>query len=487
MAFQPIDDDQTTAGESLPSWTPLTLRADIDDCAVDRHVGCGWGYSSESNVRPTVSTLSTQWRNLWPFHLPVYRGGETVTVRVRYDAAIGAAAAGTNAVRIRLVVGGRAGSASTLTVTSATSSVDVSATVPSTGGGLIPCAVQIQSVRSASSVAGVRIWEVASQRFALCDVLTGSLSTGATHYEMVITGVGAGSTASIAPGYHVPQVSGTGGAGGSPAAYTYGLDIWPHVTGAATVGDGQNKLTGSGDVYDVGTITPHSYSVRVSGSMPSLSGSVGLSQVSTLRPARARSMQRLARAGRSLYDDRVRVWAMGPRGDAGTSSGGAYWCGYRATDGDVVRAALCDVRADAVGFVVAMLWRPIPAASTDDDITITIRIIADDGSELDSTAYTVPGEIIPEAGPVLPATQPGPSPVSSLARYNIEGSTGASWGARDLGEAGEELPLLGGYRRFIAPHEWPSASSAGDDVIVQVEISGSDSHVWDCLIAERYR
>jgi hypothetical protein len=484
MAFQPIDDDQTIAGEGLSAWLPNTLRDDIDDCATDRHVGCGFGYSSESNVIPTVSTPSFQWRNLWTRYAPVYRGAQTMTVRVRYEAAIGSAIAGTDAIEIRLSVGGRAGSATTLTVTSAATDVDVSAPIPSTGGTVIPWAVQVRSLRAAASFASVTIYDVRAERYALTDVTSGSLSGGVSHCELVIASTGAGNVNAMNVAHHVPLISATGGAGGSPAAYELGLHLWPHTDGAALVGDGENKLAGSGDVYDVGTITPVSYSVRLSGSLPSLAESVGLAQVSSLRPARAISMIRMARAARDIYGARVRWWASGPRGDLGTSSGGAYWTGYRATAGDVVRAALCEVRQDASGFTVGMLWRPVPALTEADDITITVRVRADDGSELDAFTASVPGDIIPEAGPVLPATQPGPAPTRSLAYYNVDGSSASLWGARDLPEAGEELPLIGGLRSFVRSYPWPSGASAGDDVLIEVEIDTA-AHVWECMIAER--
>lgn len=486
MAFQPIDDDQTTQDETLSAWLPDTVRINVDGCAEDRHIGTGWGYSGETNVRPTVSTHPEQWRNVWTFTAPVYEGAQTMHVRMRYTVALGAAAAGTDAMDVRLSVGGSVGSATTLQVTSAPSSVDLSATIPTTRSGLAFCAVQIRSREASSSVASVNIYDIQHGHYVLTDAPSHSLTAGAAHLCMELTQAGAGDIGATTTHYHIPRIDSTGAGGGSVGSYSYGLHIWPVEDSSMMVGDGQDRLTGAADLIDLGAITVYSYCVHITGTLPSLSLSVGKAQISALRVARIATWRRLQRAARALYQARRRWWAAGVRGDSG-SGGGDYWAGYRAASGDIVQAAMCDRRADAWGVEVCMRWRTVPELPSDTDVTITITIRDDAASVLATHTRTLSGTIVPEAGAVEPARTFGPSPHTSLAHYNTNGTEADAWGALDLPEAGEELPLLGGLRVFRTQVEWPSAASAGDECIVEVQVSGGTCHVWDCMLAEVIR
>lgn len=478
MSWVGIDDHLLADDE--PYVPAMMLRYSINaiDDANNRTRGAGHGFTAETGRRPDISTPTFEWREIAVFLVPWHVGIDTVNYRTRYELARGAEGANNDAMYARLVVEGVAGATSTLQTTASAATLELTAPVPVSflvnqpPTGYLRAALQVRSIRGASSTATFDVRDLIGGGYVLADVTAGTTpSAGRSHYEMQITDLRP-SSGYAALLYHVYAVISIG-----TTPVDVGLWIWPLVEPGTVISDAV-KDYGQAELYDVGAITLHGRGA--------IWGSGGLTPIAN-RGARdcspgaaVANLERYNADLRALLAERGRWWGHGPRGDLGATS---YTLGYLLDDTDtgddrILDAWTAEVRNSGVGVRVGLVAGipygtimtdadGIPRSGRDVEFTVEARVYGDDGTLLTTVERRVLPNVAGAAVPRLYVDGPG-----STLQFNLTGVSAANSGAGDaMGE--DEHLTISQFREQPAPVTlvtidvpWDATLSAGDRVRV---------------------
>lgn len=480
MTWIAIDQDQSQDDEVCGVQLGVDLLRNLNDSANERHSGGARHWTAQA----AYSTPSEVWRSI-PIAVPIYEGARTLNVALRYEAAIGSESAGTDAIEARLVCNGSQGSISTLKVTSSVTSVELSCDVDSPTRTWAWAAIQVRSLRNETEVADLQPNEQVTSG-VLKSTVSGSISTGRTHYELVVSRDDQLLAASNRyPALHVTRVIDVG-------LSNYWLLHWPHVPDGATYDNVETTQNDAAELYELGTITPHGVSWWWSSTDNTyLSIDGWLLQHGPLATVRPSSVQQLDGIARQLLR-RPYVWGTGPRGDDGTTAAdnGGRKIGYTATGtSDALRIAryMATYDDETRGFRVAMVAGPI-GTPIPYGVTLTATVYADDGTSLGTSTLT------PRIGPtsgiasVVPMTQVE-QPRSSYALYQQLARDPYKHGSGDLVGAEEYRPgtVIGDVSDaasyVIWDVAWPSGITDGDTVYIDIT-TDTEMHVWSATCVE---
>lgn len=481
MTWIALDQDQSQDDEVCGVQLGVDLLRNLNDDANTRHSGSAKHWTAQA----AYSTPSNVWRAI-PFVVPIYEGVETLKVALRYEAAIGAAAAGTDAVDVRLVCNGNQGAIVTLDVTSAVTTRELTCTVLRKTRGWAYAAIQVRSKRAESGSVSFQPEEQVTPGVLEGAKNVGTIATGRTHYELVIKRDDQLLAASAYyPPLHVTRVYDFG-------SNRYWLQHWPHVPAGSTYDNVAETSNDAGDLYDLGTLTPHGVAWWWDSTTAEfISSKSWVEQHGALSAVRASAVQQLDALTRAIID-RPYVWGMGPRGDDGTTAAdnGGRKIGYTATgSSDALRIARCmaTYTDESRGVRLAMLLGPIGSAIPY-TATLTVTFRADDGTSLGTESIAVsvgPTVGMADVDPMTQIDQPRASYAlyQALARDPYQHGSGDLIGGEEYrpgsvrGDVSDPLAFI--TRDLV----WPSGATDGDTVYLDVT-TDTALHAWALTCVE---
>lgn len=483
MTWEPIDQDQSQDDEVCGVQLGADLLRNLNDDINERHSGG----SRHWTARAAYSTPSDVWRSI-PFAVPIYEGVETLRVAMRYEAAIGSAIAGTDAVDVRLVCNGNQGAITTLTVTSVVTNVELSCSVVNKTRGWAWAAIQVRSKRSASATITIQPQEQVTGGTIQGQLNLGTLSTGRVHYELVINRndqLLAGSA--FYPPLHVSRIYDFGG---TPNVYWF--QHWPHVPDGATYDNVAETQNDAAELFDLGTLEPYGISWWwTSGSGEFIDAGAWLLQHGPLATVKPSSVQQLDSFARTLLK-RPLIFGTGPRGDQGgvAADNGDRKVGYTATgSGDNLRIArfMAVYDDETRGIRLAMMLGSI-ASVLPYECTLTITFRADDTTSLGTDTFTPRVGPVSGVGTVTAMTQID-QPAASYAAYVFLARDPYNHGSGDLVGAEEYRPAsvigdVSSPAAFVTRDVvWPAGITDGDTVYIDVT-TDTALHAWGATCVE---
>ena len=477
MTFKPLDADSISDDRALCSHVPVILEANVRNTFTTHHEGGSlvWRADSSTGDYAAYST-HPDYFYAFPFVVPIYEGAETLTIDVVADVAFGGEPDTTDAVEVALRVGTTVGATSTLGV-GTDQSFQLTCDAPSDVTGYARCALLIRSLSGEREglleVESVQLSSYFTEGVYETGSTPSGLDDGRTHYHGVADDASFVESGDFYQDVHISKVRKS----------TKYLWTWPVPAEGAFLFDPDETANTNMDIYDLGTIAPHSLAWRWS----STATRDDLAEIySAAQKVRAGGVQLIASRAASMYRARRKTFSVLPPQDDAPLALGVD----TTASGGQIGGALVTVDEGRPGFdviLVAISRYPGEATSR---ATVTVTQYDDTNTSLqadtfawnfeptdyvDSTAYAFPSRFLRDGG--------------SLARWNVAVRNSAEHGHGDLMFAGEILPrIIGGerdavgFRRF--PVAWDPTLSTGDTVRVVVEVDDR-VHVWNCTIAER--
>lgn len=437
--WKKLDDDLAQDDRPASSLLGMSLQRNAVQLATDILPGCGHTYVSGANGQPLeVSSPADEWFGL-PMLAPRCRGLTEIGIQMLYEVVDAS-------VDVALWADGQLGEETTLTTTGAVTWSDViTVRVPDRGAPYVRVALGFKS-HTAASVATVTFGSFESNgllRGVTATLVTGSLSTGKTHYWC--------DTNSTTAGY-CGNVTFSGGS-------DYRFQMYP------------GYAVGPSTVYPLGRLKIHGWRLNYVersdfGTLPIPSSR----PFGTRRPVRAGDVQALDRVQWELLSTRSQ-WltaACSPTAAIGMHGAPGYRMATRNPGGALIKR-----RADSLGVRAVVAGATWGGPGVTPQFTVTIEDFG--GTDTSSSTVNLPGGVIDirdTADHVL-------WPVSGAV------TVGATWGAEDSVPL-RQLGLLG---YAVVDVDWPT-STVGETLRVKIKngTSPQASVHWShaAMIVERF-
>ena len=429
-----LDDSRANDDESASSLVPFLIRQNLIASMRERMPHCTTALPEFGNINaPKVSTHPEEWWGI-PIRVPVPRGADTVSVRIRYEVTIAD-------VRVRLRVMG--GSVGDYVALSATGSVGLSGEIsaPMRSNGIDRSAIVMLSFQSrrGSVINSISSASGATETFSRT-YTTVATSTPATKDSVIVGGVST-------------YIGGLEPGGG--------VRIWP----------ARSPSDMYGNIYSLGKIKVYSIGMAIKAHASDLNDFyVPSTKIMTVgKGMQFETVQHLASAAREIYSSSAQWYTMRP-----TQGGRSGFFGVTNTAGVPAAGAILERREDSDGVEISLLVitdsRGFEGRNRSIDTVVTIQNISAGVTSTTTVIGSMGNEIWRGLDTRLAAD--GATLTGDYATTD--------WGSQDLIRE-TEAENLGVIEGVV---EWPAGSSVGDTLEVSCSFGTNVRHVYGASIRE---